>query len=299
MKFRWLINIALLVVVVLGGIYALKISKKEVIEDNLFEVSNLKLSAFDQINIQFPSKQSTVFKLTNQGWFMTQPHQARADELYVYRILAVLATKSPIKIASTDLEKYGLDKPQLKINFSGPNQNEQVIFGTYNPVNEDQYILFKDSIYLISGGFSETSSYEPLELIDKKPIAVYEDIAAFDFSRLEQWQEARLKVNRGSPEWSVLGNNVKLVQDQMDEWFDLTWANLQATSVEPYKMDARIGYKSFDITLSDKKRINFYRIQESPELTLFRKDEGLLYHFPSDLGFTMLNPHVIIDSPQN
>ena len=25
---------------------------------------------------------------------------------------------------------------------------------------------------------------------------------------------------------------------------------------------------------------------------LFRKDEGLLYHFPSDLGFTMLNPHV-------
>jgi hypothetical protein len=54
MKFRWLINIALLVVVVLGGIYALKISKKEIIEDNLYEVSNLKLSAFDQLIFNFP-----------------------------------------------------------------------------------------------------------------------------------------------------------------------------------------------------------------------------------------------------
>ena len=40
------------------------------------------------------------------------------------------------------------------------------------------------------------------------------------------------------------------------------------------------------------KKLTFYRIEESPELLLFRKDEGLLYHFPSDLGFTMLNPHV-------
>jgi len=89
MKFRWLINIALLVVVVIGGIYALKISKKEVIEDNLFEVSNLKLSAFDQINIQFPSKQSTVFKLTKQGWFMTQPSllmQTKSNALLIFRL---------------------------------------------------------------------------------------------------------------------------------------------------------------------------------------------------------------------
>ena len=44
--------------------------------------------------------------------------------------------------------------------------------------------------------------------------------------------------------------------------------------------------------LQNNTKLNFYRIQESPELLLFRKDEGLLYHFPSDLGFTMLNPNV-------
>ena len=72
----------------------------------------------------------------------------------------------------------------------------------------------------------------------------------------------------------------------------MTWKNIPAKSVEPYKMDERLGYKSFDIILNSNQKLTFYRIQESPELLLFRKDEGLLYHCPRDLGFTMLNPHV-------
>jgi len=44
--------------------------------------------------------------------------------------------------------------------------------------------------------------------------------------------------------------------------------------------------------LKGNKKVTFYRIQESPELLLLRKDENLLYHFPGDLGFTMLNPNV-------
>ena len=77
-----------------------------------------------------------------------------------------------------------------------------------------------------------------------------------------------------------------------NEWYEMTWQNIPAKSVKPYKMDERLGYKSFDIILNNNQKLTFYRIQESPELLLFRKDEGLLYHFAGDLGFTMLNPHV-------
>ena len=56
----------------------------------------------------------------------------------------------------------------------------------------------------------------------------------------------------------------------------MTWKNIPAKSVEPYKMDERLGYKSFDVLLQNNKKLNFYRIQESPELLLFRKDEGLV-----------------------
>ena len=72
----------------------------------------------------------------------------------------------------------------------------------------------------------------------------------------------------------------------------MTWKNIPAKSVEPYKMNERVGYKSFDIVVNNNQKLTFYRIQESPEVLLFRKDEGLLYHFPGDLGFTMLNPHL-------
>lgn len=295
MKLNWTVNVVLLLVVVAGSFYAWNISQKEPVNDNRIEISNLKLSDFSKIDIEFPSRQPTQFHLTDKGWRMLNPYKARADELYVYRILGILATTSPVKLPADELEKYGLAKPELKITFSNKEEEVTFLFGTYNPVNEDQYILFNDHVYLISGGFSETATFQPLELIDKNPIARFEKIKGFDFSRLEQWQENRLRVNKSYNEWSVEGDNVSVESIQMDDWFEITWEKLIATSVEPYKMDARIGYKSFDITTEDDHKITFYRIQESPELTLFRKDEGLLYRFPGDLGFTMLNPHVKIE----
>ena len=294
MKPSWTVNIVLLIIVLIGGFYAWNSSRQDPVDDSRIEISSLKLSDFSEINIEFPSRQPTQFKLTEQGWRMMKPYQARADELYVYRVLGILATTSPVKLPANDLEKYGLEKPELKITFANKVEEVTFLFGTYNPVNEDQYILYNNHVYLISGGFSETATFQPLELIDKNPIARFEKIKSFDFSRLEQWQENRLRVNKDYTNWSVQGDNVAADSKQMDEWYEITWEKLAATSVEPYKMDPRIGYRSFDILFENGKKVTFYRIQESPELTLYRKDEGLLYHFPGDLGFTMLNPHVII-----
>ena len=292
MKSRWLINIGLLLLVLITFFYSWTIFQKEPVESIRFELSKFKLSDFNELKIDFPSRISTHFKIVNNHWRMLSPHKARADELYVYRILSVLATSSLEKLSSDDLSKYGLDQPNLKITFLGNNLKEVFLFGTYNPINEDQYVLYKDNVFLISGGFSETAAFMSTELIEKNPIAKYEKIKSFNFSRLEQWQDSRLKLNNINNAWNVEGKNLLITQSDVNEWYEMTWKNIPAKSVKPYKMDERIGYKSFDIVLKDNKKLIFYRIEESPELLLFRKDEGLLYHFPSDLGFTMLNPHV-------
>jgi len=292
MKSRWLTNIGLLVIVLITSLYSWTIFQKEPVESSKFELTNFKLSDFDELKIDFPSKISTHFKIIDNHWRMLSPHKARADQLYVYRILSILATSSLEKLSADDLSKYGLDQPNLKMTFLGNNLKEVILFGTYNPINEDQYVLYKDNVFLISGGFSETASFMPVELIEKNPIAKSEIIKSFDFSRLEQWQDSRLKLNYSNRIWNVNGKGLLIVQSDVNEWYEMTWKNIPAKSVEPYKMDERIGYKSFDILLKDNKKLTFYRIQESPELLLFRKDEELLYHFPSDLGFTMLNPHV-------
>jgi hypothetical protein len=46
--------------------------------------------------------------------------------------------------------------------------------------------------------------------------------------------------------------------------------------------------------MKDGTKVHFDKLQESPELLLGRPDEGLIYHFPADMGFGMLNPPINI-----
>ena len=272
MKSRWIVNILMFVLLIGGVIFALTINDKAPKKFTQHEISNLKLSDFDEVNINFPGRSKTSFKLSKNGWKMVAPYQTRADEFYVYRILSLLAAKSSEKLSADDLGRYGLDQPRLKITFSSPSLNEEFLFGTYNPITEDQYIFYNGDVFIINGGYSETASYQPLELIEKSPIAAYEEIEGFDFSRLEQWQSVGLKLAVKNNTWSVSSDDLIITQEDMKDWFELTWNSIPSKSLEFYKLDPRIGHKSFDVLLKGNKKITFYRIQESPELLILRKD---------------------------
>lgn len=292
MNKRWLSILVLFIFIVPLAIFSLYNSDDE-IEEATYELSSLKLSEFDEIFIDFPSKAATSFKKINGFWYQTKPYQTRADQNIVYRLLSILAARSKEKLDSLQIEKYGLDKPKLKMTFAKENEKKVFAFGTYNPVTEQQYVLFENNVFILDGIFSEMASYLPVELIDKRPLAPFEKVMKFDFSRLEQWQENYLRIEiDDSGNFTADGKKINYKSEQLAEWFSDNWLNALATRVEPYKFDARIGYKSFDLYLDDKAKITFYRIQESPELLLYRKDEGLLYSFPQDRGFSMLNPNV-------
>ena len=292
MNKRWLSILVLVIFIVPLAIFSLYNSDDE-IEEATYELSSLKLSEFDEIFIDFPSKAATSFKKINGFWYQTKPYQTRADQNIVYRLLSILAARSKEKLDSLQIEKYGLDKPKLKMTFAKENEKKVFSFGTYNPVTEQQYVLFDNNVFILDGIFSEMASYLPVELIDKRPLAPFEKVMKFDFSRLEQWQENYLRIEiDDSGNFTADGKKIDYKSEQLAEWFVDNWLKALATRVEPYKFDARIGYKSFDLYLDDKAKITFYRIQESPELLLYRKDEGLLYSFPQDRGFSMLNPNV-------
>ena len=69
-----------------------------------------------------------------------------------------------------------------------------------------------------------------------------------------------------------------------------------AKSVEFYTPDPKAKYPSLEIKLADGSRVHFDKLQESPDLVLARPDEGLIYNFQSDVGFTMLNPPINLPS---
>ena len=261
-------------------------------EPSLHEVSALKLADFTAVKAEFSAKVPTSFEKIDGLWRMTSPYKTRADQISVQRILAIIAAKSSEKFPNTDLAKFGLDKPQLKLKLTKATGDEVFNFGTFNSVTEEQYVGYKDAVYLLSGGYAEAAATQPIELIEKTPLTKNEakQIAGFNFSRLEQWQANALNVDVADGKWKTNEPKAKITQNEMNEWLDFSWKQAQAKQVELYTPDHKITYPSFDVKLKDGKKVHFDKIQEAPDLLLGRPDEGVMYHFSNDVGFNMLNP---------
>jgi hypothetical protein len=292
MKNRWLLNLIMLAVV--AGLVTFLYMRPQANNDAApeHEVSTLKLADFTAIKVEFPTKAPTSFEKVDGLWRMTAPYKMRADQLSVQRILAIIAAKSADKFPTTDLAKYGLDNPQLRLKLTNSQGEQAFSFGTFNPVTEAQYVAFDDAIYLLPGSYAEAASTQALEMVDKNVLTKDEakQIAGFDFSHLEQWVDVRLNVDIADGQWKVNAPKAKITQNEMNEWLDFSWKQAQANKVELYTPERNANYPSFTVKLKNGKRVRFDKVQESPDLLLARPDEGLLYHFNADVGFNMLNP---------
>lgn len=292
MKKGWILNLVLLAVVASLVAFLYLRPQGDTSSQELYEVSTLKLADIDNVKVEFPAKAPVGFKKANGIWQMTAPYKLRADQYSVQRILAVVAAKSVEKFPVTDLSKFGLDNAELKVVLSGENLEEKFVFGTYNPVTEEQYVMFRDSIYLLAVNYSEAASTQPIEMVDKNPLSIVEQKAfsGFNFSHLEQWEVAGLNVDIKDGQWETNMAKAKITQNEMNEWLEFQWKQNPAKQVRLYTPDRAQTYPSFDMKLASGEKVRFDKIGESPELMLARPDEGLVYHFANDVGFTMLNP---------
>ncbi len=288
MKSRWLLNLGLLVIVLGLGAFLYFHPKQEQQAEKSYELCDLKLSSFSNIQIDFPAKASVSFEKKEGFWYIKQPFSARADQIAVQRLMSIVAAKSTSKFPANDLTRFGLDQPKLKLKLD----NEEFLFGTFNPVTSEQYVAYKGNVYLLSSSYSESAQMQVSEFIDKNPMRPKEEIVGFDFSNLEQWQDVRLNVDLVDGKWKASTEKAKPNQNEMNEWFDAYWRNMSVQEVEQYTPDHKATYPSFEVKLKDGKKVHFDKIQEAPELLLGRPDEGLLYHVANDIGFNLLNPPV-------
>ena len=292
MKKRWLLNLIMLALV--AGLVAFLYlrPKAQTQAETKHEVSQLKLADISAIKVEFPAQAPVTFEKVDGLWRMTVPYKTRADQASVQRILSIIAATSAEKFSNADLAKYGVDNPQLRLKLSGASLNEEFAFGTYNPVSDEQYVAYKDGIYLLPGSYSEAAKTQPVEMVDKMPLTPSEakQIAGFDFSRLEQWVETQMRVDITNGKWTSNVAKAKITQNEMNEWLDFSWKQAQAKSVELYTPNHKESYPSFEVKLKNGKKVYFDKISEAPDLLLGRPDEGIIYHFSNDVGFNMLNP---------
>lgn len=290
MKSRWLVNVLLLALVLGIGAFIKFRPQQVVVKESAYEVTSLKLATFTKLSIEFPAKAPMVFEKIDGYWYIAQPYKARADQMLVMRTLSLVAAKSAQKFPATDLAQFGLDQPKLKLKFD----NEEFIFGIFNPVTSEQYVAYNNNVYLLPVTYAENAQSPIEEFLDKSPFKPDEQkkISGFDFSHLEQWEETRLNVDLSDGKWTASPAKAKPTQNDMNEWFDSLWRNISVLRVEAYKPDRKATYPSFEVKLSDGRKVHLDKIQESPELLLGRPDEGMMYHVPPDIGFTLLNPPI-------
>jgi Domain of unknown function (DUF4340) len=292
MKNRWILNLVMLALV--AGLVAFLYLRPQANNDGpaQHEVTTLKLADFTSIKVEFPTQAPTTFEKVDGLWRMTAPYKTRADQISVQRILSIIAAKTKDKFAADDKEKFGLTNPQLRLKLGSATATEEFVFGTFNTVTDEQYVAYKDSVYLLPSSYSAAATTQAIELIDKNPLAQAEakQISGFDYARLEQWEETALQVDIADGKWKTNAPKAKITQNELNEWLDFSWKQAQAKQVELYTPDRKITYPSFKIKLKDGSKVHFDKIQESPTLLLARPDEGLMYHFANDVGFNMLNP---------
>lgn len=297
MKKGWLLNLILLAVVASLVAFLYLRPKDQAAKESTYEVSNYKLAEFNQIKVEFPAKAPVTFEKVDGYWHLTAPYKTRADQASVQRILAIIAARSPEKIVSDDKEKFGLNQPSIKLTLVRDKASaEEFLFGTYNPLTDEQYVSHKNTVYLVANDYGAAASTQVLELIDKAPLKPTEKVAGFDFSRLEQWEASRLQLDLVNGQWKVSIDKAKPTQNELNEWLDYSWLHTRAKSVDLYTPDRKAAHPSLDVKLADGSKVHFDKIQESPELILGRPDEGLMYYFPSDEGFVMLNPPINLPS---
>lgn len=297
MKKRWVLNLILLVLV--AGLVAFVYLRPKADTEQLtsHELTNYKLAEFNAIRVEFPAQAAVTFAKVDGYWRITAPVNMRADQASVQRILSIIAAQSTDKISGGDMEKFGLTTPEIKLKLIRDKDNvEEFAFGTHNPVTEEQYVAHRNNVYLVSNGYAEAAATQLIELIDKAPLKPTEKVVGFEFGRLEQWQETNLKVDIVDGVWKFSIAAAKPQQNELNEWLDFSWIHNPAKSVEMYTPDRKLTYPSFEIKLADGSKVHFDKVQESPDLILARPDEGLIYHFPSDIGFSMLNPPLNIPS---
>ncbi len=288
MKSRWILNLVLLLMVAsIAAFLYLRPKPADPATTPTYTVSTLDPNAFSRASISLPGRAPVVLEKKLGRWTMLAPYQARADLAMVGRILSIAGATTKEKFPASDLVRFGLDNPSLKIRLD----DEEFSFGMYHPVTGDQFVAYKDSVYVLPTVFSEGASTQPLELLDKRVLNDEEQqIVGFDFSKLEQWEPTGLTLDmQADGKWKVMPEKGKYAQNDINDWFQSNWQNIAAKSVEPWNSD-RQPHPYVTLKLKNGKTLRLDKIQESPELLLAREDLQMLYHLPQDAGFVMLNP---------
>jgi len=277
MRTGWIVNLLLLIGVAALAAYALYGRKGD--DPPQHRIAALAGSEVTRIAIEPREGKGMLLEKQGEDWFLAQPMRARADRIQVDRLLDLLSARSKEKLAATDLQRFDLDAPAIKVTF---NQHSMA-FGISNPLSQDQYVLSGDAVYLLGAYYRSMLPDSPARMLthalfrrDEKPTGFV--LKAF---RIEQrdgnWQ---LTPAPRDPQ-------AKPSQDELNHWID-DWRLASSLLTQP--ASGKPARESVEVRLADGRTLKLGILQREPELVLVRTDEKLTFYFSGEMARRLLAP---------
>lgn len=274
MKSRIFLNLALAALVAV--LILLVWLKPKPMAQAEFKLSTLTSASVNRIAIDKPGQPAIVLQKNPDGWRLSAPFQARTDSAAVGRLLEILAASSLQRFPATDLGRFQLDQPLLRLTLN----DQEFSFGTQNTLTGEIYVATNGGIHPVAPSYLAYAMKIPEDFAARAFLAEEEKLAGFEFAdlKLSQNSEGKWSASPARRDWS---------QDDINRWAD-EWRHASSLVTQPY--DGTPAQGSFTLRLGDGKLIPCKILRRDPDLVLLREDEKLQYHFPAEIGKRLLRP---------
>ncbi|MGH6692062.1 MAG: DUF4340 domain-containing protein [Gammaproteobacteria bacterium] len=278
-RVAWLNAALVAIVVALGAFLYLRPARDAAVE---YPLSALKSGEALSLRVERAGAAPVVLEKKQDGWFLTAPFTARADDSRVQRLLAIVEAKAAHRLPAGDRGRFGLEPPQARIVVDG----QAFSFGVVNDITREQYVMAGEAIYAVHPRYGMALPATALDAASRQLFGTHEVPV-----RIEGRQ---FTVAQQEGKWALTPGGGELSQDDLIRWVD-EWRLASALRVEP--RSAKRARDDIRVQLKSGATLTLGVVAREPELVLLRSDEKLQYHFRAELAQRLLSPPSVRDEP--
>jgi hypothetical protein len=270
MNNRWLPNIVLLVLV--AALAALALLRPGRAPETR-PLTNLTAEQVTTVRIERPDQGAVALVRQGTDWRLTAPLAARANSHNVTALTAMVEMPAQPLAPGGAAAEYGLDKSRAVLHFD----DVAVALGSMHPLDNRVYARRDTDVVLLPAQAYGAAM---------RPWTDYLDTRLLDASRRPvglRLPDFTVELRRGT--WERQPAIAALSGDRIND-FVSEWRSASAISVAPYSK--RPPLATIELRFDDDSRLSLAVLARQPDFVVYRKDEGLEYRFPADVGRRLL-----------
>ena len=219
-------------------------------------------------------RQADIELARDQGhWRLVKPVAARLNARVLDQLLRL--PSAPVLARPDDaagLAGFGLDPPRARVFVN----HEEIEVGALHPVKGQIYVRHGGRVALVPATHAAAATYPWTRLLDHRLLGEGVALAGL------QLPGFRLALQNGT--WQRHPADQALSGDRING-FVQEWQQATALAVDPMTRKPALGRITLEIREREQvRRLVLEIVGYQPEFVLRRRDEGLEYHFPEDVG---------------